>query len=816
VRLALRRIGRSPGFAAGVVLTFALGIGANATMYGIVDRMLLRPPAHIADADRVRRIWIEREDRARNTRGVNEVLGYAQFRDLLAARSFSGIAAYSGQELTVGRGEDATRLRGGLVTGKYFSVLGVRPELGRLLGESDDRVEAPRVAVLGREAWLRHYGGRPETIGSTIDFGEGPYTVVGVAPAGFTGVELSPVDLWLPLVPAGVDLNGNDEWMEHRGWNWIELIGRLAPGVTPEAAAAEATLLHRAGESERIEAGNYDPRASIVAGPVIAGRGPTESPESLVAKWLVGISLIVLLIACANVANLLLARSIQQRREIGIRLALGSSRGRVLAQTITESLLLALLGGAAALAISLVGGAALRRAIFPNISFTGTGMEARTALVVAVLVVIAGVSSALIPALQTSRPELQESLKSGSRSATAPGSRTRSLLTVLQAALSVLLLVGAGLFLRSLHGVRTLDLGLDARGVLLFQPVFSGTSEAVERDFYQRATERLRAIPQVEGASGDVSIPFWSSIATDLRVPGLDSLPSLPSGPPLLHEVGRDYFDVMRIRTLRGRAFEPGDVEGAPRVAVVNETMARVLWPGKDAIGGCLVIGEDGEDAAGEPPCTTVVGVVEDARRFELEEERGMQYYIPLEQNTREMGPLGLLIRARGDEGRAIEAVRREMLALDPMVRYANVRPLQDLIDPLARSWRLGAVVLTVFGALALLVAGIGLYSVLAFSVLQRTFELGIRAAIGASRQRLVALVLGQAFRLVGAGIALGLLLAVIAGPRLEPLLFRVSSRDPATLVFVAVALALVALLAGAWPAWRATRVDPSVALRAE
>ena len=374
-----------------------------------------------------------------------------------------------------------------------------------------------------------------------------------------------------------------------------------------------------------------------------------------------------------------------------------------------------------------------------------------------------------------------------------------------------MLLVGAGLFIRSLHRVLTLDLGLDPRGVLLVEPVFDGEHPpARRRELYRNAVERLERLPQVEGVSTDFSLPFSSVMSERLRVPGVDSLPQLAGGGPYVHEVGRDYFDVLSLRVLRGRSFQEIDREGAPRVAVVSQTMAGTLWPGEDPLGRCLLIGR------GDPPCSTVVGVVEDARRFDLVEEPAMQYYVPVEQNTGTRSPYGILVRVSGEEGAAVAVLRRALLEVDPSIRYARVRPLTEMVEPLARSWRLGTVVLSLFGVLALLVAGIGTYSVLAFDVTQRTFELGIRAAIGATRRRLAVLVLGRLARLTAVGVLLGLALAIVAGRRLEPLLFQVSPRDPTTLGLVAAALLLVALLAGAWPAWRATRVDPSVALRAE
>jgi hypothetical protein len=318
----------------------------------------------------------------------------------------------------------------------------------------------------------------------------------------------------------------------------------------------------------------------------------------------------------------------------------------------------------------------------------------------------------------------------------------------------------------------------------------------------------------VEGVSTDISIPFWSSTAVDLRAPDLDSIPSLPSGSPILHAVDPAYFKVLDLRIQRGRGIEPEDRKSAPRVVVINETMARTLWPGQNAVGKCLMIGEGPKGV--EPPCATVVGVVENARAFELQQKAVMQYYVPREQEVFNSTANALLVRVRGEPSSSVPLIQRELLSLEPELRYAEVRPLQELIDPLARSWKLGATMFTVFGLLALAVAGIGLYSVLAFSVAQRTFELGIRSALGASRQRILGLVVVQGMWLAGVGIALGLLISLLASPRIADLLFDTSPRDPLMLAAVAAVMGTVAILAAVLPALRATRVDPSIALRSE
>ena len=814
-RHAARRLRRAPGLTLAVVLSYALGIGANATMFEVVDRLLLSPPAHVADPEGVRRLAVDRLVPETGARQTSDVVSFPDFEDFQQARGLAAVAAVGYRTLAFGRGAEAREADAALVSGAFFSVLGARPALGRFFGPADDRPEAPGVAVLSHGAWRRDHGGDPAVVGKTLDFGYGPYTIVGVAPEGFTGMDVRPVSVWLPLRPAATQMQGT-LWATSRGLNMFRVVARVAPGTSPAAAEAEATELHRRGRGELVAAGRYDPEARVVAAPLIAARGPLATTESRVVRWLAGLSLLVLLIACANVANLLLARALRQRREIGIQLALGGSRRRVLGQVLAESLLLAALGGAAALVVAWLGGDAVRTFLLPEVAWPERAVGTRVLGFVAALALLSGAAAGAVPAFQASRVGVAETLKAGGARA-SHGSRARGALVVLQVALSVVLLVAAGSFVRSLHRVSTLDLGLDPAGVLFVDPVMAqGTSKEREAAFLRDATARLKRLPGVEAASADLSVPFWSAISVELRVPGLDSVPTLPTGGPVLHAVDEGYFDVLRMRIVRGRGLRPDDNRpGATPVAVVNETMARVLWPRGEALGRCLIIKDDPGEPV-EPPCATVVGVVENARSSSLVEGETMQYYFPIEQGIVGWAAAGVLVRVRGDERAMIPVVQRALLEVDPAVRFPKVQPLSQLAAPEMRPWRLGAAVFTAFGLLALAVAGVGLYSVLAFSVAQRTFELGIRAALGATGGRLRGMVLWQSLRIVGVSLAIGLAAAVAAAPRLEPLLYQVSPRDPVILASVCLALLVVGLLAATVPARRATSVDPSAAFRAE
>lgn len=830
---AWRGIRRTPGLAAGIVLAFALGIGANATVFGIVDRLLLSAPPHIVNPDGVKLLVVDRFVSFMNGRVASVAMTWPDYQDLVTLESFESVAAHtSPRELTVGRGEEAERINATLVSASYWHVLGVRPVLGRLFTEEEDRAGAAGTALISWGYWQRRFGGARSVLGETIDFGYGPYTVIGVLPRGFTGVTLSETDVWLPIVTAGLALQG-DSWMTGRGYYWFGAIGRLAPGVTEERAMAQASAAHRGGRATEIESGRYDAGALIVPVPIVPGKAPRKTTnageyvvngpraswgmESDVALWLAGVSAMVLLIACVNVANLLLARAMRQRREVGIRLALGVSRRRLLGQTLMEALLLAFAGGVAALLAARWGGDLLRSTLLPNISWEYGSTSGRTILVSFGLALLAGLVAALPPAREAARGDVAGALRASAAGITRSTNRTRALLAVTQAALSVLLLVGAGLFLRSLQRVTTQDLGFAADELTLLQPVFdAGSMPRPERvRFFEAAVDRLRTVPGIEAASFSQGIPMWTSYAYPLEAEGLDSIPDHRNGGPYVYAAGPDYLETFGLRVVRGRGFEESDRYGAPPVALVNEAFARHLWPGQEALGKCLRIDQDDDEPP--VPCTRIVGIVGDVRRNAVREEPTPQYYVLLEQGVLdEPSPEVFVVRSRDAAALDVAAIRRALFQVDSRVRWVEPTPFRELIDPQIRSWRLGATMFTVFGALALLVAAIGLYSVIGFDVAQRTREIGLRAALGADRRRILTMIVRRGVLMAGTGAALGLLAAVMLAPRLGDLLFDTSPRDPVILGAVGLVLVIVACLASGIPGLRATRIDPNDALRAE
>lgn len=815
---SVRGLRRQPGLSAGVVLTLGLGIGANAAMFTILDRLFFAPPAHVEAPDGVRRVVVVRSFLGRVSRGSS--ITHPDITDLHAVAGLEAVAAFAPREMTLGSGAEASKVRAVVAGHELFPLLRVRPAMGRFYGAEEDRPGAAPVAVLSREYWERAMGADPGALGSTLELGGAPFTVIGVAPEGFTGVDLAPVDVWIPLHTGGVVAQGGEEWRDHRGYYWLRAVARVRDGTAMQAVEDEATQLHRNARQEQIDRGRYDADVRVALDPLIVARGSEASAESRVARWLGGVSALLLLIVCANVANLLLARGSRRQREVAVRLALGVSRRRLVGRALLETVLLGLLGSGVALAVAYWGGEAIRRVLLPGVFFPA-GLGGRVVAFTLALAMVAGALAGIAPALQSLRLDLARDLGQGSRGSLGR-SRASDLLTVGQAALSVLLLVGAGLFVRSVGEVGRLDLGLDVDRLLLANLEFETGNLAVasqdravpmedpalRNEVYARAMERLERLPGVASVAGTGS-PFKWGFAGPLDVPGFDSLPDLPGGGPYFHDVTPGYFETVGLRILRGRGLLASDGAGAERVAVVSETMARTLWPDEDALGRCLLIGTDATE------CTTVAGVVEDASRGSLEEEPHMAYYLPIAQRD-ERRINGIYVRTAGDPADVAPMVASELRGLDPRVRFAEVETLREALDPQSRSWRLGAALFSVFGGLALLVAGIGLYSLLAFHVAQRTRELGIRAALGAAKAKLLVGVLGDGARLTAFGVGVGLALAVVLGRFAEPLLFRVSPRDPGVLVAVAGTLIAVGLAASLLPGLRATRVDPMDALRAE
>jgi predicted permease len=817
VRYAARGLRAKPGFTTAVVITLALGIGANAAIFSIVDRLLFRPPPMLAHPDLTHRVYLTSMFRGKeNRRSYIQYARYVDFTKLTS--SFAHIAQIRSSKLAVGTGDDAREMNVSITSASFFSFFDAPPVLGRYFSAAEDTPpNGTAVAVLGYGFWQTRYGGRTNVLGEKLQIGPLLYTIIGVAPRGFVGLWPSqPPVAFIPITAfaaaSGVRLDKENWWTTYH-WTFSETIAQRKPGVSVATANADLSNAYRRSYDAEVAASPRQtptalakPHASVES--ILSERGPNKTTLAKVATLISGMALIVLLIACANVANLLLARALRRRREIAVRLALGVSRVRLLSQLMTESVLLAVMGGIAGVVVGQLGGGLLRTLFLPEGAETSVMGDARTLMIAGLGVLIAGILTGLAPALQAGRVELTNDLKSGAREGTYHRSGLRVGLLVLQGSLSVVLLVGAGLFVRSLRNVKAVRLGYDVDPVLIVNLNMRGVKldSAREVALRQQLLETAQNIPGVERAALNVTIPFWSTWSMDLRVAGIDSVNKL--GEFDLNAVSPDYFATLGTRIIRGRGIQSGDVANAPGAMVVSDAMARVLWPGKDAIGQCIRINAD------TVPCTYVVGIAENIKSGTLTDEPSYFYYLSAAQFN--PNRTGLFVRTHGEASRQADAIRRQLQKLMPTPAYITVTPFTEVIGQQTRSWKLGATMFVVFGCLALTLAAVGLYSVIAYNVVQRTHEMGVRIALGAQIKDVVKIIVGQGLRHGVAGILIGGLIAVTAARWVKPLLFDESPRDPVVYAIVTLVLLAVAITASWIPARRAARVDPNVALRSE
>ncbi|HEY2378719.1 MAG TPA: ABC transporter permease [Gemmatimonadaceae bacterium] len=817
---ALRGLRAKPAFTTAIVLTLALGIGANAAMFSLVDRMLFRPPPLLVNPDAVHRVYGFQTYRGKERVGLGGQ--YARYVDMSKyTTSFDRTSGFTERDLAVGIGEAAREMRIGIVSSSFFGFFDAPPALGRYFLPSEDAPPSgTNVAVASYARWQTEYGGRKEILGTKVQIGSDIYTIIGVSAPGFVGLwPNEPPAYFIPIVTYGASqarggfIGKNESWWTTYHWGWMDMIARTKPAVSEATANADVTQAFlKSIEAERVGSPRMPsnklmrPRAQI--GSILSERGPNASGFAKVAAWLGGVAVVVLLIACANVANLLFARALRRRREIAVRLALGVSRGRLLSQLLTESVLLALAGGVAGVLVAQWSGAGLRMAFLPGSVSQSVLRDQRTLLFAGAAALIVGLLTGLAPILQASRADLTGDLKAGAREGTYQRSRLRIGLLLVQGALSVTLLVGAGLFVRSLTNVRNIRLGFDTDPVLIVDLNMRGVQldSAQQVDLRRRLLERAQTTPNVRSATLQIGIPFWSTWSTSLFVSGIDTVSRL--GRFDLSAVSPDYFKTMGTRILRGRGIQATDLEHSQLVMVVSQAMAHTLWPNDDAIGKCIRMNAD------TAPCRYVVGIAEDIKSHQLSNETEMYYYLPATQFN--PNRTGLFVRVRGDAAKNADAVRRSLQHEMPGASYITTTPLSEVLGQETRSWRLGASMFSAFGALALVLAAIGLYSVIAYNVAQRTHEMGVRMALGAQASDVIRLIVKEGVAFGIAGVVIGGAIALGAGKWLAPLLFDESPRDPAVFVVVAVSLLAVALAASWLPALRAARVEPTKALRYE
>jgi predicted permease len=779
-------------------------------MFGIIDRLLLRGPEGVIQPNELRRAYVSTRNPAGGDK-TDAIQPYA-FYSLLRADTtlFAGAGAYTQSDVRIGQGADSHTIPAMAVTWDLFRVLGARPYLGRFFDASEDRPpNGARVVVLGYGYWVREYGADPRILGQTIPVGDQRLTVIGVAPPHFTGAERGAVDLWIPMsTREGI----SPDWPTTWNAAWVQVVSRVRPAMSQRLANARVTSDLRAGYT-----GN-DPemqRATVTLRPLSYDRNGNEPPELGLARVLYAVAIVVLLIAAANVANLLIARATRRQREFGVRVALGAGRARLASMMLIESGILALFGGLAGLALGYWGGDLIRRTLLPSVAWPTSPVDVAVLMYTAGAVLATTILVGLVPAWHAVRGDPITAIKRGLAQSGERLGRVRTVLQIAQVALSVVLLTTAGLYVESLWRVRGLDLGLEPNAVVTAGVAYNdddvrtpdgfARSIALSRARSRELLQQVRRLPSVAHASLAIGTPFITAFGVGIRVPGYDTVPSVKGGGPYINEIGPDYFETVGTRLRRGRAFTAADHEGSAPVVIVNETMARTLWPNDDALTKCIYVDDNS--------CASVVGVVADAHMEKLREDAAMQFYVPYGQNDHIAGWM-LLVRPRGNIDRFVGDLRSTLTRAAPNARLIRVAPLANEIDPQIRPWRVGALMFGLFGALALVVAAVGLFSVVSYMLAQRTKELGVRIALGARASHVLGVMLGGAFVRATLGVAIGAAGALAVGPLVEPYLFETMGRDPVVLSIVSLTLLATTLVASALPSWKACRIDPIIALR--
>jgi predicted permease len=802
IRYALRSLRKSPGFALVAILTIGLAIGLNTMVFTWVERLVLRPLPGVPQSEELVSLQPQYQ-------GGGGGLGYLDYRDWRdGARAFEGVATYAQLELSARASGPAQQAWGEVVSWNLFNVLRVRPILGRTF-RPDEEAQAVPVAVISHALWQRAFGGDSGVVGRHLALNGRDFTVIGVTPPEFAGsVVALRSDVWIPVTLVEL-VTGWNGALSVRGWRFLEAaIARRRPGVSLEQARQDIN-----GVNRRMAEANPLLRNSTVLARRYTDTGASSYLRPVMGA-LLGVTVLVLLTACANLANLLLARASARQREMGVRLAVGAGRARLIRQLLTESLVLTLCGGVVGVLIALWG-KDVALALIPTTGFPiaiDLSVDARVLGVAAGVTVATGIAFGLVPALQASKVELVPALRDGAASGSARRSRLQSGLVTAQVALSLVSLVCAGLFVRGLQRARTVDTGIRQPEHVLLADVntfAAGYSDSAGAVLVDRMLERVRAVPGVRSASVATQLPlgFGGFADISLEIDGYAFRPD-EGRSALINWVSAQYFETAGVPIVRGRSISEQDRPGAPPVVVVNEAFARRFWPGQDPIGKRLRSG------GSTGLWRMVVGVSRDVKGRSLAAAAPPIFYRPIQQayNSR----FTLHVRADGDPRALQQVLRRTFEELDPNLAFNNVRTMAEHMGAATFVQRIGAWLLSLFGALALVLAAVGLYGVLSYSVAQRTREIGVRVALGASRRNVLGLVVGRAMRLTAIGLGVGLLFAAGVGQLLRSQIFGVSPLDPVTFVVVILLLTAVAFLAAWLPARRAARVDPIVALQSE
>ncbi len=816
IKVALRGLAKSPGFTAIAIATLALAIGANSAVFSLINALLVRPLPY-QQPSRIAVIW-ERFA----TLGLDRLpCSPPEYLDLEKEfQSGSGLAAFTFERFNLGGGDVPERISGAVVTPSLFPLLGVEPIKGRTFAREEQGIGRDDVIVISERLWKRRFNSDPTLIGKRLLLNGRSYAVIGIMPArfefpiplfGLKGNQFAErADIWKPIAFTPLELK--ERYSRSYG-----LITRLRPGVSIAQAQSELdTIISRWIQSHRANyTGGFGARIYPLRDQVVGGMRTGLA-------ILFGAVVLVLLIACANLATMSLARASARERELAIRVALGAGWWRLLRQMLIESVLLALAGAAGGIFLSVWGLEFLKQIGARTVPrLAEVNVDLLVVIVTAVVSVGTGILFGLIPAFATAKPELTETLKEGSRSSTTGARRNqvRNSLVVAEIALALVLLVGAGLLLKSYARVQNIDPGFDRRNVLTAELNLSETkypqrgsvdynNGAAMINFWNEGLRRIQQLPGVEGAAYTVILPLSGSNSdSSFSIEGQVLGKNEPGPDEEIRVISPDYFRVLKTPLFRGRFFLDSDNADAPKVAIINDALAKKYWPNEEALGKRITF----NDPQKNPTWLTIVGIVKSIRHRGLDVDPAPEYYLPLTQRAE--GTMILTLRSAQDPRSLTSAIRREIQSIDPDQPIANVRTLEAVTAESVAPRRMSMVLLGAFAGIALLLASVGIYGVISYLVVQRTHEIGVRMALGAQRRDVLCLVVGHAAKLVGIGSVIGLILAFLSTRTLSALLYSVGAFDLGTFLFATIALGAVALLASYMPALRATRADPMIAL---
>ena len=808
VRYGLRVLRRNPGFASAAILTLALGIGATTAIFSIVDNVMLKP-LPFPTADRLVRV-----KSVMAATGHGDVASYPDFLDWRARNHvFAGMAAFRTGDFTLVGPREPLHLQGAVVSAQLLSLLGVKPELGRIFLPNEDNpgtVSGTDPVILSYGLWQREFSADPSVLGRTIQLGDQPFTVVGVMPAGFQyPIQADPIELWTTIA---ADARGAYAMTTQRGAHYLDVAALLKPGVEIAQAQAEMATIGSVVSKQHPE---NKPRTAQVVPEIQGAIGPLRTPLLI----LLGAVGCVLLIVCVNVANLLLARATGRHKEMALRAALGASRRRATRQLLTESVALGLLGGGLGLALAIASLRALVRFIPAEVPrLDAIGLDFRLLSFTFLVSLVAGILFGLAPALRDSKIGLTESLNESGRGAGGGGrehSRLRDALVVSEVALAIVLLLGAGLLIQSFYNLTRVNPGFNPDHVLTFQVDSPAGKQGTQIPaFFRDVVGSMRALPSVVSASAVASLPLTGdNISSSFEVDG-EPMPMGSRPGADFNAVEPNYFRTLGIALIAGRDFTERDNLKSPPVVIINRTLAQRFFPNRDPIGKRVRPGIGNGYGPGEFPMREVIGVIEDVKQSGLGEAASAEIYAPQAQSP--FGTMSLVIRTANPPRTIVEAARRRVLALDKNTPIYHVETLDQYFAQSVEEPRFITLLLGGFAGLALVLACLGIYGVISFTVVQRTREIGIRLAVGAQKGDVLWMVIREGLSPALAGVAIGIISAFRLTRLLSSLLYGIRPADPVTYAVVALTLTGVALLACYIPARRATKVDPIVALRYE